>query len=117
MRKAYTILKEGVERSSGHEVQVWVGSNCLVSRGLFFPIIFAGELFFRAALPPTLASFFGTNPIGTRNHMHGGLILGRMILGRLFEGLFPLDQFTHLMRRPYRLDIGGLEDLALGKGA
>jgi hypothetical protein len=92
---------------------------CLAVGGPSFPftLILAGGLFFLVALALALAStpFFGADLVGSGDHLHRGLFLGCAILSALLVGLFPLDLFAHPVRRPNRLDVGGLEDLTLSE--
>jgi len=120
MRKAYTSPEEAKPirgSPSRKKIQMRLGRTCLALIGFRIPSGFLGELLFRAALTPAPPPLFGSDPLGTGNHAHGSFFFGGSIIGRLLSGLFPLDLLTHLVRSANRLDVGGLKDLALGKGS
>jgi len=120
MRKAYT-SPGGANPTQGgpsrKKIQMRLGRTCLFIAGFRTLPGFLGELLFRAALTPTSPPLFGSDPLGTGNHPHGSFFFRGSIIGRLLSGLFPLDLLTHLVRSANRLDVGGLKDLALGKGS
>ena len=120
MRKAYTSPEETSpiqEIPSRQEIQMRLGRTCLPLAGFRIPSGFLGELLFRASLTPASPPLFGSDSLGTGNHPHGSFLFRSSIIGRLLSGLFPLDLLAHLVRSANRLDVGGLEDLALSKGS
>lgn len=117
MRKAYTSPEEAnlmQGSSSRQKIQMRLGRTCLPFRGFRIPSGFLRELLFRAPLTPASSPFFGADSLGAWNHAHGSFFFRSSIIGRLLPGLFPLDLLAHLVRSAHRLDVGGLEDLALG---
>lgn|GEM_PF-6076859 len=99
---------------SSEKIQVWIGSICLILGGFLFPLFPASRVVLCS--PAVAPPLFRANLIRAGDHLHRGLLLGCMVLGNLLADLFPLDLLTHLVRRSDRLDVGGLEDLALCEG-